>query len=180
MKRKSGIPPLACFFCAVIGCVVGCSIYAQRVNDLELERDIYASRTQNWQTRAIESEENFSHLQDEADRMKAELEAAGQITVTYVGSYFCTAYCVEAYPHICGEGHGITSSGAKAQPGVTVAADIASLPYGTVIYIEDVGLRIVQDTGSLVKGNELDVCVNTHEEALTWPGWGSHRVWVVS
>lgn len=52
--------------------------------------------------------------------------------------------------------------------------------YGTVIYVEGVGLRVVQDTGGAVKGNKLDVAVNTHAEALSWSGWGSRRVWIIS
>lgn len=72
------------------------------------------------------------------------------------------------------------TSGAKVQPGVTVAADTSVLPYGTVVYIEGVGLRVVQDTGGAVKGNKLDVAVNTHAEALSWSGWGSRRVWIIS
>ena len=112
--------------------------------------------------------------------MTAELAAQIDLTLTYAGSFSCTAYCTEEYAHICGEGHGITSSGAKAQPGVTVAADTSILPYGTVIYIEGVGLRVVQDTGSAVVGNKLDVAVNTHAEALSWSGWGSCRVWIIS
>lgn len=102
------------------------------------------------------------------------------MTLTYAGAFSCTAYCSEEYAHICGEGHGITSSGAKVQPGVTVAADTSVLPYGTVVYIEGIGLRVVQDTGSAVVGNKLDVAVKTHSEALSWAGWGSHRVWIIS
>lgn len=63
---------------------------------------------------------------------------------------------------------------------MTVAADTSILPYGTVVYIEGVGLRVVQDTGSAVVGNKMDVAVNTHAEALSWSGWGSRRVWIVT
>ena len=117
---------------------------------------------------------------EEQGKLTAELNAQTDLTLTYAGAFSCTAYCSEEYAHICGEGHGITSSGAKVQPGVTVAADISVLPYGTVVYIEGVGLRVVQDTGSAVKGNKLDVAVNTHAEALSWSGWGSRRVWIIS
>ena len=177
MRPKSLI---TCVAGLAVGCIFAGSVYSRRVTELETERDIYQSRFQNWQTRAIEAEENISQLQDETDRLMATLEAEEQLSLTYVGAFSCTAYCAEEYPHICGEGHGITSSGAKALPGVTAAADIRILPYGTVVYIENVGLRVIQDTGSAVKGNKLDVCVNTHEEALSWSGYGSRRVWIVS
>ena len=117
---------------------------------------------------------------EEQGKLTAELNAQTDLTLTYAGAFSCTAYCSEEYAHICGEGHGITSSGAKVQPGVTVAADTSVLPYGTVVYIEGVGLRVVQDTGGAVKGNKIDVAVNTHAEALSWSGWGSRRVWIIS
>ena len=129
---------------------------------------------------AGERDETIDQLQTEVDKLTAELNAQTDLTLTYAGAFSCTAYCAEEYAHICGEGHGITSSGAKVQPGVTVAADTSVLPYGTVIYVEGVGLRVVQDTGSAVVGNKLDVVVNTHAEALSWSGWGSHRVWIVT
>lgn len=54
------------------------------------------------------------------------------------------------------------------------------LPYGTVIYIEDVGIRIVQDRGNAVQGNHLDVAVSgSHEDALNWDGYGEHQVWII-
>ena len=171
---------IVCVSWAMVGCILASTAYSRRVNELETERDIYASRFQNWQTRAIDAEENASQLQTEVDNLTAELAAQTDLTLTYVGSFSCTAYCSEEYAHICGEGHGITSSGAKVQPGVTVAADTSILPYGTVVYIEDVGLRVVPETGSAVVGNKLDVAVNTHTDALGWYGLGSHRVWIIS
>lgn len=97
----------------------------------------------------------------------------------YIGEYKCTAYCCEKYPHICGGGKGITASGQPIQPDVSVAVgDLKLLPYGTVIYIEDVGIRIVQDTGKLGK-HQIDVAVDTHDHASSWEGQGKHKVWIL-
>lgn len=145
-----------------------------RVQQLTQERDIYASRFQNWYDRALRDEETISALQDRLDSM-----ADGKIYLEEAGTFMCTAYCTEQYQHICGEGHGITASGQPIQADVTVAADQTLLPYGTVIYIEDVGIRIVQDRGAGVQGNHLDVAVDTHENALAWSGYGEHRVWII-
>ena len=50
---------------------------------------------------------------------------------------------------------------------------------GTIIYIEGVGIRIAQDTGGNIEGNKIDVAVKTHQEALTWEGYGYHDVYVL-
>lgn len=171
---------IVCVSCAMVGCILASTAYSRRVDELEIERDIYASKSSNWERMAGERDETIDQLQTEVDKLTAELNVQTDLTLTYAGAFSCTAYCSEEYAHICGEGHGITSSGAKVQPGVTVAADTSVLPYGTVVYIEGVGLRVVQDTGGAVKGNKLDVAVSTHSEALSWSGWGSRRVWIIS
>lgn len=145
-----------------------------RVQQLTQERDIYASRFQNWSDRALRDEETISVLQDRLDSM-----ADGKIYLEEAGTFMCTAYCTEQYQHICGEGRGITASGKPIQADVTVAADQTLLPYGTVLYIEGVGIRIVQDKGAGVQGYHLDVAVETHENALAWSGYGEHRVWII-
>lgn len=145
-----------------------------RINDLEGQRDIYASRLANWQDRAIRDEEIIDQLQAEE-----QTALPGELIAEYAGKFQCTAYCTEKYQHICGEGHGITASGQPIQADVTAAADQALLPYGTVLYIEDVGVRVVQDKGAGVQGYHLDVAVDTHENALTWSGYGEHRVWII-
>lgn len=63
---------------------------------------------------------------------------------------------------------------------MTVAADPDVFPFGTVLYIEDVGVRIVQDTGADIQGKRLDVAVSgSHADALHWDGYGQHRVWII-
>ena len=101
------------------------------------------------------------------------------LQLRYVGEYKCTAYCCEKYPHICGTGSGKTASGVPITQDVTVAVnDTTQFPFGTILYIEDVGIRIVQDTGPF-SGKQIDCAVDTHEHALHWEGSGKHKVWIV-
>ena len=101
------------------------------------------------------------------------------IELEYIGEYKCTAYCCERYAHICGTGTGKTATGVYMQPDVTVAVtDLKTFSYGTVIYIEDVGIRIVQDTGGFPK-NQIDCAVDTHSHASHWEGQGKHKVYII-
>ena len=179
MQLRS-IVSLACAVSLFTGSVLASAVYTRRVDELTMERDIYASQKENWMNKAVERKETIEQMQTEVEQLTDTLAADQSIALTYAGEFHCTAYCSEEYPHICGEGQGITSSGAKVQPGVTVAADTSIFPYGTVILIEGVGMRVVQDTGSLIKENALDVAVGTHAEAISWSGWGSHKVWIVT
>lgn len=79
------------------------------------------------------------------------------------GSYTLTFYCP---CERCSEGWGrSTASGAKARAGRTVAAP-TGLAFGTRLDIEGFGVRVVEDRGGAIKGNILDVFVESHEEAL--------------
>lgn len=80
-------------------------------------------------------------------------------------SYVITAYCPCA--KCCGKNDGITASGVKAVEGVTVAMD-KSIPFGTKIYIDGVGERIVQDRGGAIKGNRIDLYFIDHQSALNF------------
>ena len=75
-----------------------------------------------------------------------------------------TAYaiCMEC----CGKTDGIGYGGAKVEEGVSIAADLSVLPLGTVVDIEGIGLRTVQDKGSHVIGNHIDLLLGSYEEAL--------------
>jgi 3D (Asp-Asp-Asp) domain-containing protein len=166
---------LVLFFAAEIVNATKVAVMQRRIDDLEGQRVIYAARSANWQDRAIQDEEVIDQLQTAAD----ENALPDGLTKEYAGEFLCTAYCTEEYPHICGTGDGITASGQPIQADVTVAADQTLLPYGTVLYIEGVGVRVVQDKGAGVQGYHLDVAVDTHENALAWSGYGEHRVWII-
>ena len=89
----------------------------------------------------------------------------------YLGTYTLYAYC----PCVacCGKDNGITASGTIATQGRTVAAD---LPFGTVIYIDGVGERVVEDRGGGIKGNKIDVFMDSHAAALQF-GVRKAEVW---
>ena len=105
---------LVLFFAAEIVNSAKVGVLKGRIADLETQRDIYASRAQNWLDRAVEDEEVIDSLQIRLDET-----ADRKIELTEAGTFFCTAYCTEQYEHICGEGHGITASGQPIQAGVT-------------------------------------------------------------
>ena len=59
-----------------------------------------------------------------------------------------------------------TASGVYPKAGRTVAVDTRFIPHGTVLYIEGIGIRVAEDTGGDIKGNRLDVFVDTKQEAI--------------
>ena len=71
----------------------------------------------------------------------------------------------------CGKTDGITASGAHATPYTTVAVDPSVILLGAdvlVDYGDGAGLRRyrAEDTGGAIKGNRIDLCVGSHDEAL--------------
>lgn len=83
----------------------------------------------------------------------------GERPMEYQGNYKITFYCP---CETCNGGWHGTASGEPLTPGYTIAT--SEWAFGTTLYIENVGFRCVQDTG--VPSGCIDVCVNSHEEAL--------------
>lgn len=176
-KKRNGLAAPAAIILATV-CIIGANTAAARIDDLTGQRDIYRNLAINWETEALEAEDQVQELKAQlAEAQQASAESA--VHFRYAGEFGCTAYCSEKYEHICGTGDGITASGVPVQAGVTVAADPGIFPFGTALYIEGVGVRYVQDIGAAIQGNKLDVAVDTHENALAWAGYGTHRVWII-
>ncbi|MCY0896330.1 MAG: 3D domain-containing protein [Alicyclobacillaceae bacterium] len=76
---------------------------------------------------------------------------AGQITV------LATAYV---------EG-GITSTGWVAKPGI-IAVDPQVIPYGTKLFIPDVGVVRAEDSGADIIGYHIDICMSSYQLAEEW------------
>lgn len=78
--------------------------------------------------------------------------------------YKVTAYC--SCSKCCGKKTGRTASGTKATAGRTVAAS-SKFKFGTKLKING-KTYIVEDRGGAVKGNKIDVYMNSHSAALAW------------
>lgn len=61
--------------------------------------------------------------------------------------------------------YGITANGNKVRKGI-IAADTNVLPFGTKVYIEDLGIFTVDDTGGDIKGNRIDIYMDNLNEAV--------------
>ena len=104
---------------------------------------------------------------------RSDIMTPAQLLSANAQLYKITFYC--ACLECCGKTNGITASGVHAQAGVTIAAS-GSIPFGTRIWIEGYGERVVQDRGGAIGTNRIDIYVNTHSEALR-QGTRTVRIW---
>lgn len=104
--------------------------------------------------------------QEEAENERIEvalLARANVIEDVTVTHYNCCVQC-------CGKDDGITASGVRATPGVTVAVDPTIIPLGADVLVDygdgELHYYRADDVGGAVKGSRIDLCVSSHEEAL--------------
>jgi len=75
-----------------------------------------------------------------------------------------------------GTADGITARGSFVREGI-VAVDPRTIPLGTEIFIEDMGLFVAEDTGGNIKNNRLDIYFDCYDEAVSF-GVRLVKVWV--
>ncbi len=86
-----------------------------------------------------------------------------------LGTFTLTAYC--SCKKCCGKwSGGSTYSGVMPQEGRTIAVDPRVIPLGSRVYIDGYGEYIAEDTGSAIKGNRIDIYMDSHEAARWFAG----------
>lgn len=79
-----------------------------------------------------------------------------------LGTFVTTGYCS---CEECSGGFGLTYSGTVPQARHTISADISLFPVGTLLMIDDI-IYTVEDIGSDVIGNHIDIYYDNHEDAV--------------
>ena len=70
----------------------------------------------------------------------------------------------------CGKfADGFTAMGDKAGRGCIAIDPKKNFHMGTTVYVEGYGFGVFNDVGGAIKGNNrIDLCFETHQEALDW------------
>ncbi len=71
----------------------------------------------------------------------------------------------------------MTKMGTPCRVGA-IAVDPSVIPLGSKLYVEGYGVCTAEDTGGLIKGNRIDVFLNTEEECDAW-GVKSVKVYIL-
>lgn len=102
--------------------------------------------------------------QDGYAYVKSEYLSDTETSLEYIGQFKISHYCCEPYKHICGDGKGLTRTGIPVHPGL-ISVDPNVIPLGSIVMIDGIEY-IAEDTGGMIKGNKIDMAVQTHQEAL--------------
>lgn len=86
-----------------------------------------------------------------------------QSTGTYLGVFKLTYYC--SCSVCCGKSSGKTASGTYPVSGQTISVDPNIISLGSHVIING-HEYIAEDTGGVIKGNVIDVYMNSHQAAL--------------
>ena len=66
-------------------------------------------------------------------------------------------------------GDTMTSTGVVPKVGRTIAVDPKVIPYGTRVYIPQLNkVFIAEDCGGAIKGNRIDIFMNSYKECMEW------------
>lgn len=101
----------------------------------------------------------------EEPKVSNEPEVVKEPKLKCLGNFIATAYTIDT----CGKtpshpAYGITATGHKAIPGRTIAVDPSVIPLGTLVLINGIEY-IADDTGRAIKGNRVDICMESISEA---------------
>ena len=107
------------------------------------------------------------NINEDSDNTDAEMETVAKNQET-TNSYKAT-YTMEATAYT---GHTATATGitpVRNPNGLsTIAVDPSIIPLGSKVYIPGYGEAIAADTGGAIKGNKIDLFLNSENECINW------------
>lgn len=139
------------------------SLQGRRIAQLEQELEI--AQDHIW---TLYYEQEGIREQLEAIKEQRQNEAQERVgrLLEYIRAGIFEEFTLTAYTVDCGNGDGVTSIGVVPQVGRTIAVDPRVIPYGSLVYVEGFGWRVAEDTGGAIKGNKIDLFVDSKSEAF--------------
>lgn len=109
----------------------------------------------------------FIHIDTVSKKLKKiynRVETTSPLPYKELGEFKLTFYC--PCEKCVGKKEVVrTASGTIPKANRTIAVDKKVIPLGSIVYIQDLGYFVAEDTGSAVKHNTIDIYVDSHEEA---------------
>lgn len=96
------------------------------------------------------------------------------VTLTAYHAGFASTGKKEGDPY-----YGITSSGTTVEEGRTIAVDPKVIPMGWWVYIDGIGLRRAEDTGSAIKGKKIDIYFDSEKRVEKFGKKRGYTVYVI-
>ena len=144
----------------------------ESANEAATAENTDANAASETSTSSDASADAANNIESSATAEAQEAETPSEI---YAGRFTTTAYC--SCRKCCRGGKNRTKSGTIPQAGRTISADLRVFPLGTKLRINGV-VYTVEDSGSGIRGNKLDIFFNSHSQALQY-GKRSADVYIV-
>ena len=101
------------------------------------------------------------------EKVLAKYEAKRKSAVLPKGKFVVNASAYTAAADECGKSDGITASGLMVKERETIACP-PQFPFGTKLAIDGMGTYVCQDRGGAIKGNHIDIYMETKSEAFAF------------
>ena len=148
-------------FCLFVTLWIFCQIekkeqIEQKKQEQKIENEIVEKKEEDIKEEIIEEEIVEEDIVEEPIIKEPQLLSLGRFKLT--------AYC--PCSKCCGKwAGGNTASGTKPTANRTIAVDTSVISFGTEVVINGV-TYIAEDTGSAIKGNKIDIYMESHQAAL--------------
>ena len=140
------------------------------VPDFLLPKPVLAAEVANKTDEGIVVEENTKTIENsESEEILAKWKAkqAERWNNLPAEPFTINASAYTASADECGNDKGITASGLKVRANRTIACP-ASFPFGVKLKIEGHGTFVCEDRGGAIKGNHIDIYMETKSEAFAF------------
>lgn len=137
------------------------------VNEVNLNSQTDVIKTENKCIETIDKQEDITY--NEVEPSLAKIEENENYMIMEATAY---TKSIEEGTH-----RGITKSGTQVSRG-TIAVDPRVIPLGTKVYVEGYGHAECLDIGGAIKGNKIDLYMDSREECFEF-GRRDVKVWIV-